>query len=224
MAATKGTQLRLKPFEWNISSVILWCPERPPAPRPLPAHPPGTGCLATLADWVSRVKKGSGTGRTNQITPIDHLLCALLWELRPRPQNQSPAITSERGLFRTKGAKRHMAGFCVAAQSDVSYCTSPCDAATAHCCKWFDCKEISGTMADRSGEQGCTDKRSVSRKGCALRWPIIRYYEIWGIYLGSLAVIWIDSQVLKGVSSGEGEHSGGLQGGWYYSKCHPQHL
>lgn len=30
-------------------------------------HPPGTGSLATLADCVIRVKKGSGTGRRNQI-------------------------------------------------------------------------------------------------------------------------------------------------------------
>lgn len=47
-------------------------------PRPIAKHPPGTGFLATLADWVSRVKKGSGTGQRNQITPIDHLLPVLL--------------------------------------------------------------------------------------------------------------------------------------------------
>ncbi len=75
-------------------------------------HPPGTGCLATLADCVSRVKKGSGMGRRNQITPIDHLLSALLWELRPWPQNQSPAIMSEKGgYYAHRGAERDVAGF-----------------------------------------------------------------------------------------------------------------
>lgn len=87
--------------------------EGPPAPRPLPLHPPWIGRLATLADWVSKVKKGSGTGRRNQITPIDHPLCVLLWEPRPRPQNQSPAIVSERGLLRTQESRQRHGRLCV---------------------------------------------------------------------------------------------------------------
>lgn len=49
--------------------------EGPATLRPIAAHPPGApGLLATLPDWVSRVKTRSGTERRNQITPIDHLL------------------------------------------------------------------------------------------------------------------------------------------------------
>lgn len=48
-------------------------------PHPMATRPPGSGLPATLADWVSRVKKGSGTGRRNRITPIDHLPSERAW-------------------------------------------------------------------------------------------------------------------------------------------------
>lgn len=92
-------QHRLVPFEWNISTVIFWYSGKPLAPHPLATHPPGTGCLATLADWVSRVKKGSGTGQRNQITPIDHPLSALRWELRPQPWKSKPCLHVWEGVI-----------------------------------------------------------------------------------------------------------------------------
>lgn len=183
--------------------MIFGCPWRPPAPCPIPTHPPGTGCLATLADWVSRVKKGSGTGRRNQITPIDHLLPALLRELGPRPQNQSPAIMSERRLLPTQGSWERHGRLCVVARSDTPYHTSQRDAATSQ--KRCDCNWRPALERARSGERGCTDKPSMSRKGPALCGDLLSdIMRYGGIYLRSLAVIWIDTWAKKKKKKGTG--------------------
>lgn len=85
-------------------------------PRKGPAHSQrillGLGCLVTLADWVSRVKKGSGTGRRNQITPIDHLHCVRSSESRGRGHKIKALPSCLRGgYYAHKGAERDMASF-----------------------------------------------------------------------------------------------------------------
>lgn len=215
----KTTWLRLKPFEWNISRLIFGCPGRPPAPRPIPTHPPGTGCPATLADWVSRVKKGSGTGSRNQITPIDHLLSALLWELRPRPRNQSPAIMSERGLLRTQGSRERHGRLCVVARSDIPYLTSLCDAATVLTsdCNWRPALESAGLVSEGVYRQAL----HIQRRSCS----VVTYYQmLWD--MGDLFKViscnfdWHTSIKMCRVWREEG---GGTSGGWWYSKCHLLH-
>lgn len=103
----KTPELQLNPSERNTSSVIFRRSRRPPAHHPLPLQPLGNGCLATAADWVSKVKKGSGTGWRNQITPIDHPLCELRWETKKRLQkNLSHAFMSEWGVITHSNTQR----------------------------------------------------------------------------------------------------------------------
>ena len=162
--------------------VIFGCPRRPPAPRPIPAHPPGTGCLATLADWVSRVKKGSGTGRRNQITPIDHLHPALPLRAEATATKSKPCRRVWEGLLRTQGSWERHAGLCVVARSDIPYRTSWCDAATTHSPGRCDCSWRPAWERDRAGfTQTSTDEPSMSRKGPDLLSDIMRYGgSIWG--------------------------------------------
>lgn len=173
----KTTQLRLKPREWNAyTRAIFRCPGRPATPRPIATHPPGAGLLATLADWVSGVKTGSGTERRNQITPIDHLLPALLWEPRSHghkikalPLRLWPARYTDRG-------SRERQTRALFGRSRIPYCTLPCNAATTHSRKRCDCN---WRAARDSGGQARTDKPSTSRKGPAVTFYKRRRGYIW---------------------------------------------
>lgn len=166
----KTTQRRLKPREWNTYiHAIFRCPGRPATPRPITTHPPGAGLLATLADWVSRVKMGSGTERRNQITPIDHLLPALLWEPRSHghkikalPSRLWPARYTDKGSWERQ--TQALFGW-----SHIPYRTLPCNAATTHSHKRCDCN---WRAARDSGGQARTDKSSMSRKG-----PVVTFYK-----------------------------------------------
>lgn len=89
---------KLRPSEWctYIRSCLLVARKASDTPPHRCTSSWGPGLLATLPDWVSRVKTRSGTERRNQITPIDHLLPLHFSESpgHTHPQNQSPAITS----------------------------------------------------------------------------------------------------------------------------------
>lgn len=76
----------------------------------------GPGLLATLPDWVSRVKTRSGTERRNQITPIDHLLPLHFSESpgHTHPQNQSAAITSAAVTLLGRASRRRQRWLCSA--------------------------------------------------------------------------------------------------------------
>lgn len=139
----------------------------------------GPGLLATLPDWVSRVKTRSGTERWTQITPIDHLL-PLHFSESPghTPTKSKPCHHVHRAAQTGQPTETTAALF---SWSSIPNRTSPCSAAaTTHSHRPCDC---TGRVTRETARKACADKSSTLRKGPAVTFL---YSEHEGYYLRSL--------------------------------------
>lgn len=133
---------KLRPSEWctYIRSCLLVARKASDTPPHRCTSSWGPGLLATLPDWVSRVKTRSGTERRNQITPIDHLL-PLHFSESPghTPTKSKPCHHVRDGRAAQTGQPTETTA-ALFSRSGIPNRTSPCNAAaTTHSHRPCDC-------------------------------------------------------------------------------------